>query len=207
MRYLLRRPQLLRVALWIKRRLAFAFWRLHGQKTEPPLLTKQRLLRNYRRRFGIRILVESGTYMGETVSAMLSEFSRIISIELDQTLFELAAKRFRSRRPQVTILQGDSAAVLPRVVSELAEPALFWLDGHYSGGITAHGEKESPVIEELQAILASEFPHVILIDDARLFGADPGYPTLEDVDSLVRKLRPDLRIDVAQDVIRVSVAN
>jgi hypothetical protein len=205
-RYLLQSPGVLRAALWFKRRLALAVWVLRGKKTAPPHLAKQQILREYRRRFDVHILVESGTYLGETVNAMLKEFPRIISIELDQTLFELAVKRFRSRTHQVTILQGDSAAVLPRVVEELADPALFWLDGHYSGGITAQGKKVSPVVEELQTILASNLPHVILIDDARLFGTDPGYPSLEEVESLVRGSRPERSIEVAQDVIRVVVA-
>ena len=44
------------------------------------------------------------------------------------------------------ILQGDSTDVLPEVVEKMDEPTLFWLDGHYSGGITASGEQETPIV-------------------------------------------------------------
>lgn len=44
--------------------------------------------------------------------------------------------------------------------------------------------------------------HVILIDDARLFGT-PGYPTLEAVRGEVERQRPDLDWSVELDVIRL----
>jgi hypothetical protein len=44
---------------------------------------------------------------------------------------------------------------------------MFWLDRHYSGGFTAKGEKDCPIIEELDAISnGSHLKHSILIDDA-----------------------------------------
>jgi hypothetical protein len=45
---------------------------------------------------------------------------------------------------------------------------------------------------------------VIIIDDARLFGTDPGYPTLEEVNSLVKEWQPDLDVEVELDSIRVT---
>jgi hypothetical protein len=47
---------------------------------------------------------------------------------------------------------------------------LFWLDGHFCGGVSAHGDKGTPILEELNLILSHRVKeHVILIDDARLF--------------------------------------
>jgi hypothetical protein len=55
-------------------------------------------------------------------------------------------------------------------VRQLQEPALFWLDGHYSGVDTGKDELDTPVSAELEAILGSPVKgHVILIDDARCF--------------------------------------
>jgi hypothetical protein len=49
-------------------------------------------------------------------------------------------------------VQGDSGKELPKIVTQLDTPAIFWLDGHYSAGITAKGDTECPIFEELEAI-------------------------------------------------------
>ena len=41
---------------------------------------------------------------------------------------------------------------VPELVRQLDGPALFWLDGHYSGGDTAKGELDTPVSAELESI-------------------------------------------------------
>jgi hypothetical protein len=48
---------------------------------------------------------------------------------------------------QITVLQGDSGNVITRVMQEVFQPVLFWLDAHYSGGITARGELDSPIFD------------------------------------------------------------
>ncbi len=92
---------------------------------------------------------ETGTYLGDMVEVQLHEFDKVISIELSQDLYDRA--RLRSRRnPNVQLHRGDGGKVwLHKVVPALKEPALFWLDGHYSHGITARGEKDCPIFEEL----------------------------------------------------------
>ena len=82
-------------------------------------------------------------------------------------------------------MQGDSGNVLNQLVPELNSAALFWLDGHYSGGQTAKGEKECPIYEELKSILASSLEHIVLIDDARLFIGQHDYPTIEELKDFV----------------------
>jgi len=94
----------------------------------------------YARQFDLRVLVETGTYLGEMVDAMRTAFGRVYSIELDQELYWRAVQRFAGRG-SVTIVQGDSSKVLPQLLAELAEPVLFWLDGHYSAGVTAKGTR------------------------------------------------------------------
>ena len=89
------------------------------------------------------------------------------------------------------LIHGDSGPEMAGVVKRPPGPALFWLDGHYSGGDTARGIHDTPINEELRAIFQPGQPdHIVLIDDARCFGDSPTYPTLEEVKQLVQSLRP-----------------
>ncbi len=88
---------------------------------------KARTLIRYGRRHGTSTLVETGTYQGETVAACLQHFKRIYTVELDQALHGAARDRFADE-PTVTVIHGDSYTALTRLASEVAEPALFWLD-------------------------------------------------------------------------------
>ena len=93
--------------------------------------------------------------------------------------------RFKKNK-QVHILEGDSAQKLSVVLGRLSHPALFWLDAHYSGGDTAKGENETPIQKELHDIFQNPLKDfVILIDDARLFVGQNGYPTLAQVKEFV----------------------
>jgi hypothetical protein len=170
----------------------------------PPHAVKQAVIRTYARRHGTRILVETGTFLGDMVEAMKLDFEHVYSIELSPQLFDKAKARFHDA-PNVTLIQGDSGHAIKDVLSRLKEPALFWLDGHWSDGITARGDRDTPVREELDAILATgALPHVILIDDARLFGADPAYPTIEELRKQVSARRPQLELAVDTDIIRIA---
>jgi len=104
----------------------------------------------------------------------------------------------------VELIHGDSGKELPKIVARLDAPALFWLDGHYSGGDTARGDTDTPVNEELRAIFQpGGLQHIVLIDDARCFGTQPGYPTIEQVRQLVATVRPGWQVEVAGDCIRI----
>ena len=83
----------------------------------------------------------------------------------------------------------------------MSEPALFWLDGHYSGGATANSGK-SPIMDEVATILESDLEHVLLIDDIRLFDGTDGYPTLSELRELVMSSRPSWTFEVADDIAR-----
>jgi hypothetical protein len=102
----------------------------------------------------------------------------------------------------VTVYHGDSSRLLPKVLSQINTSCMFWLDGHYSGGITAKGQTETPILAELRAIADHHVrPHAILIDDARVFGTDDAYPTLEEVIHLLRIIDPYFQIVVSSDII------
>jgi len=128
----------------------------------------------------VRVAVETGTLLGNTTDFLARHCNRVVTIELSPELVTQARRRFASA-PSVEIVQGDSGAVLAGVLASVDEPALFWLDGHYSANGTARGAVDCPLLAELETISAR--PHalasVVAIDDAVAFGEDPAYPTLD----------------------------
>lgn len=176
-----------------------------GSLFPPPHLLKQRVLKEYRSQYKLDTLVETGTYLGDMIYSLEPEFETLYSIELSRKLFERAKKRFKGHS-KVHLLQGDSGKCIKTVVEALNKPALFWLDGHYSGGITAKGDKECPVYEELTHIFQSSLPHVVLIDDARLFIGKQDYPTIEALREFVERFRPNYQFEVKDDSIRLTPA-
>ena len=137
------------------------------------------------------------------IYAQLANFNKIYSIELSKELWVNAQKRFL-QASNVELLNGDSAHILYSLVPGFKEPAVFWLDGHYSGGITAKGDKECPVVEEIDAILGeSKFNHIILIDDARMFVGAHDYPDLITLEKYVQQKNPNYKMEVKDDIIRI----
>jgi hypothetical protein len=176
-------------------------WERSGRAGPPPHFVKLGVLRSYARRFDLQVLVETGTYLGDTVAALRDDFRSIITIELDAGLAQAAARRFQGDG-RIKVLEGDSGILLPRVLERLQSPALFWLDAHYSGGVTA-GSEANPILRELRCVMTSDLRgHVILIDDARLFDGTDGYPTLSHVRRLVSEYEA-WEMSVAEDIIRI----
>ena len=192
---------------WKKRqgRIQFKKWRKNGCPIPPPHLVKQMTVTEYKDKYGYEVLVETGTFMGAMVEAHKKIFQKIFSIELGVDLFNKATKRFRNDK-NVTILHGDSGKVLPIILSEINEPAIFWLDSHYSAGITARGEKECPIFEELEAIFNSKpFNHILLIDDARCFIGTGDYPTIAQLTDYIKSKNEKYHVEIKHDIIRFVI--
>ncbi len=178
-------------------------WRRSGRPVPPPHIVKEIVVKEYARRFCIRLLVETGTFQGAMIRATRESFDRIYSIELDENLYQRAKNEF-SDFDHITIIHGDSSDILPRLLPEITEPCLFWLDAHFSGEITARGTLLTPIKQELTQIFNHPIKdHVILIDDARLFNGQNDYPTLEELRHLVLNRLPDGILAVEDDIIRI----
>ena len=98
-------------------------------------------------------------------------------------------------------------AGLQELVNKLTSPCLFWLDAHYSGGITSKGKSETPIIKELSTICKTHMKHVILIDDARYFGNQDyhEYPSLDSLQNLILKYNQKHQMEVEDDIIRIEL--
>ncbi len=167
----------------------------------PPHALKAATVIEHGRRHGLAILIETGTFEGEMARKCAPHFRAVYTIELDPGLAARAALRL-ARHRNVRVIQGDSAARLPELLAGIAEPALFWLDGHYSGTGTACAGRETPLLEELDAIARHGVRgHVVLIDDARWLGRGD-YPDLGTLAARVRAIDPGYEVTVADDIVR-----
>ncbi len=198
-----------------------ADWRSRGSPIPPPLDLKQAALRAYGRAFGLRAFVETGTFKGETTWALKDEFDSVVSVEVFKPLADEAKAKFAGIN-HVRIIEGDSASVLPDILRGLHQPALFWLDGHITPG-GSKGKLKTPILVEIETVLSHHIRgHVLVIDDARLFegphwplhkraetqirrmlGRD-AYPQLAAATGLIRRMRPDMTVEVRMDSIRAT---
>ena len=187
----------------VKDNVDILIWKLNHKITLTPHKIKQSNISQTDKKYDLKILVETGTYRGDMVYAQLKNFETIYSIELDKSLWEKAVIRFENCK-NVQILNGDSGKVLSQVVPKLDAQTLFWLDGHYSGGITAKGELNCPIFEELSNIFNSSLYHYIIIDDARLFIGLEDYPTIEELKRYVIEKKQNASLFVLDDLIFIQ---
>ena len=181
-----------------------AFWLLSQKKDMPtPSIIKHLIIKKQAKDSSTKVFIETGTYFGDTVEAVKSLFLEIHSIELGKELAALAQKRF-AKYPQIYIHQGDSAVILPGLLENIKKSCLFWLDAHYSEGVTVGDDEHLPLISEIKTILGHwVFGSVILIDDARLMGRQKGYPSFEEIQKIVQDSGLGLKIEQNLDIIRI----
>lgn len=182
-------------------------WESKGCPVPPPHSAKQRKIKEIAGLYGCDTFIETGTYLGDTLFSQKNNFKKLISIELSQKLFKAAVSRFK-KYPHIQLYHGNSGDVLYRIMPEIKNRALLWLDGHYSGGITAKGKTECPVFRELDAVFSNnDSLHVVMIDDARLFIGKRDYPTIEELKEFIKGKDPGYSIEIDMDIIFLTGKN
>ena len=167
---------------------------------------KHQLILKIAKKYNINTLIETGTYLGEMVYATKDYFKKIITIELSEELVINARQKF-DQYPHIKVICGDSGSVFQTLLPTLNEICIFWLDGHFSGGITERGDTDAPIENELNCIIKSiqkGLKHIILIDDARLFIQNniyTGYPTFYEIQQRILNNIPEYNLEVIKDVI------
>lgn len=175
-------------------------WVNSGKKPPAPHLYKHKLIKNLAKKFSITTFIETGTYLGTTVQTVKNNFSKIFTIEIDPKLYKRAKVKFQ-RNPKIILNLGNSSKILPEILKRINIPCLFWLDAHYSGGITSKGKSATPIISELQTILKHKVKtHLILIDDARDFIGKNDYPTTQELKQLITKSK-SYQLRIEKDII------
>lgn len=183
---------------------AMTEWKSQGCPAPPPGSVKQAVIRDYATRHQARVLVETGTFYGDTIFALRHHFKEIHSIELAEGLFQLARQEF-AHLQHIHLHLGDSAVLLPQIAATLTQPTLYWLDGHFCAGPSARVDKDTPISEEVDYLLKrTPRRDVILIDDARLFVGKDSYPTIDQMRAIVARHRPEAVFEVDTDIIRIA---
>ena len=128
------------------------------------------------------IWVETGTHVGETTEYLSNISKFVYSIEPSKKYFEISKEKLKNIE-NIQLFNDTSEGCLKEIINLINdnENVCFWLDGHYSGGDTYQGDKDTPILDELNVIADAleKFNKVsILIDDFRMFNPDlyKGYP-------------------------------
>ena len=133
-----------------------------------------------------RHYVETGTYLGNGIKDVLNNYENIHSIELADKWYQHNVEQFKNHN-NVKMYLGDSKKILPELLDNIDEPITIYLDAHYSGGTTAFGDEEVPLLFELEILKNRKYDDIIIIDDCRLLGKTgicgagdnhPVYPTM-----------------------------
>lgn len=158
-----------------------------GLSSKPSHFSKEHMIKKYAKKHSCTALIETGTYKCDMIVATRKRFEYIASVEVMEPLYLEAQKKVQ-KYTNVHLYLGDSQKRLGTMIAECMQTNLdykiiFWLDGHYSGGVTGKGEKDTPIVEEIEEIYKSGIASFVLcIDDARCFtheGEFIDYPTLE----------------------------
>lgn len=157
----------------------------------------------------IHTFVETGTFRGDTIAAATNHFESCYSVELSESLYEMAVERFQSN-PDIHLHHGSSPQFLKNILEELVgKPVLFWLDAHWChADLTAGADSQSPLLEELHALQPLHPESIVLIDDARLYLATPpsphrvsDWPGAHEIITSLLELSTAHRLAVFDDVI------
>lgn len=129
--------------------------------------------------------METGTFLGETTEVLAANAQFVYSLEPEPVLYARAVGKFRRYR-NVSIINATSEQSFPTLLPQLSGVVNFWLDGHYCAGVTYKGQKDTPIVEELEQIelnLGRFSQASVLVDDIRCFNpsiADfAAYPPLD----------------------------
>ena len=168
----------LRNLIWlIKYRKNFKNWKKRNFNPPSPEFIKHQILNN--NNLNECLWVETGTYYGNSTKILSKIGKKIISIEADKRLSQLAINRFQ-KLDNITIINERSENVLKNILDENIEykNLCLYLDAHLCTdhiiGSKTFGEATSgtPIMYELSIIekdLKNRNNINILIDDIRLF--------------------------------------
>jgi len=155
--------------------------------------------------YSIETVVETGTWLGDFIITASRFVKHAISIEIQRQFFEGTKARFISEgysqvpvpkyiaggeatsyvkeKSTITLICGNSPDVIRRIIEELPEPILFYLDAHWLA--------YWPIKDEIRAIKPRP-NSIIIIDDFKVPGKGWHYDSYKGVDLDYELVKDDL---------------
>ena len=150
---------------------------------------KRRLLRLLLqdREFGSAI--ETGTYLGSTTRLLARFCGDVTTFEISETVYEFAKKKNSKLNNVKFVNESSDGEGFTAAIGQSRRPILFWLDAHYSAGITGGNSNEQPLRREIKTICetSSDTSFIALVDDANIFDFDKSYPSISEIEEIVAK--------------------
>ena len=97
-----------------------------------------------------QVFIETGTLNGDSTFSLEPYFNELHTIELSEYYYYNTKARYNGNK--INFYLGDSTDVLKEILPNINDDTIFFLDGHYSSGDTAQGNKDFPLIEEIENI-------------------------------------------------------
>lgn len=194
-----------------ERTFAIQNWERLGRPIPPPHDYKAMLVLQIAAQYGLKVFVETGTFMGDMLIKTIHAFEKYFTVEVSERWykyvrecvlghhFESGAGKWivpKTSFANLVLERGNSLSWLPSVMQRTTKPCLFWLD--------AHEADINPLLGELALIGRHKAQRhaAILIDDARLMnGTYPAWPVVDDVIGALATYWPDHKIMVQNDII------
>ena len=147
-----------------------------------------------------RLFVETGSALGYMAEQAALKFEEVWTVEYHEDYYLSTLQRTYSLN-NVKVVRGDSATWLLHILSMSGwKNAVLFLDAHsvIEDGSDSAPSGVTPVMDELDACLASKLGMTVIIDDRRLFSGNvDGYPSIERIEAFARSrgfnLVPKLR--------------
>ena len=116
--------------------------------------------------------IETGTAYGQSIDAIRQYFEKVFTVEISEKLYEWLTPQI-GHWSNVERVLGDSLIEIPKYLNSLAKEdhVFFWLDAHWSQGLSSKNHLDVPLLEEC-SIIDKEYQAdlgLVVIDDVRLF--------------------------------------
>ena len=113
----------------LKYRKNFKNWKKRNFNPPSPDFIKHQIIKNHN--LTNSIWIETGTYYGETTNVLSKITNKVVSIEADKRLFQLASNRFKNHN-NVEIINGRSENILNEIlkINISMKNICLYLDAH-----------------------------------------------------------------------------
>jgi hypothetical protein len=155
---------------------------INGVLNQPKHINKSLLAAMIGLKRNKKFFIETGTYIGQSIYNIQNLFSKLYTCEAAEDLHKAAKNLFLlSKSKNIKIYLNDSRNFLKSLNKTIADNSVFFLDAHYSTGITSKEYGRCPLIDELQIIIKKTSNAVVVVDDIRTMNGKNGYPNLNEI--------------------------